>query len=617
MVTRRDFINGMAATIALGGVPIPIGRAAQPGYYPPALQGLRGSHSGAFEAAHQLAWKGVKFPVEGLASSEDYDLVIVGGGISGLSAAYFYREKFGRDKRVLIVENHDDFGGHAKRNEFELNGRMILGYGGTETIQGPKSQYSDVAAGLLKELAIDVDRFKTAFDRSFYSSKGLGRGVFFDKKNWGEDKVVIGDPFWMTDDDQRPDELNDRPLREFLMDFPLSKSDRQALIDFHESRIDHLAEMSMEEKESYLRKTSYRDYIAKNAGLSETAAKYFQGRFNDLFALSSDTVDAFTAMWTGFPGFGGIGFIDPDAHLTDGEDPYINHFPDGNASIARLLVRKLIPGAAEGSTMEDIVTAKFDYSKLDLAESPVRLRLNSIAVNVVNVKGGVEVSYVRDNNLYKVRGRKVILAGYNMMIPFLMPEIAPDQQDALRLNVKMPLVYTNVILKNWRSFMELGAHDVYSPTSFYARLKLDYPVSLGDYRFATTPDDPICVHMYSAQTTPGRGLDAREQARLGRAYLFETPYDEMEATVRDQLSGLLSGTGFDFDRDVDGITVNRWPHGYSNGINSLVDNPEEMLVKIAMARRPVGNVSIANSDSGWSALTQTAIDQAWRAVNEL
>lgn len=619
MVNRRDFLNGMAATIAIGMAPIQVGRAAaaQAGYYPPALKGLRGSHPGSFEPAHQLAWEGHKFPIAGLNVSEDYDLVIVGGGISGLSAAYFYREKYGKDKRILIVENHDDFGGHAKRNEFESDGRLILGYGGTESIQGPRSEYSEVAADLLKALAVNVDTFKTAFDRDYYYKLGLGRGVFFDKENWGQDKVVTGDPFWMTDDDQKPDQLNARSLREFIADFPLPENERTALIAFHESRVDHLAGMSMEEKEAYLRKTSYREYITKNAGLSEATAKYFQGRFNDLFACSSDTVNAFSAMWTGFPGFGGIGFIDPDEPVRDGEDPYVNHFPDGNASIARLLVRKLIPGVAEGSTMEDIVLAKFDYSKLDLDSNSVRLRLNSVAVNVVNVKSGGEVSYIHENKLYKVFGRKVILAGYNMMIPFLMPEIAQEQQDALRLNVKKPLVYTNVVLKNWQSFAKLGLHDVYSPTSFYARLKLDYPVSLGDYKFSQSPDEPICVHMYSAPTTPGKGLDAREQSRLGRAFLFETPFEEMEATVRDHLSRVLAGTGFDHERDIDGITVNRWPHGYSNSINTLVDDRQAMKAKIELARQPVGNISIANSDAGWQALTQSAIDQAWRAVNEL
>lgn len=618
---RRDFLNGVGLSIVAGMSPLEILRASaaaaadQP-YYPPALMGLRGSHPGSFEVAHHLGREGGTFPIDKLPVEETYDLVVVGGGISGLSAAWFYRDKYGPDQKILILDNHDDFGGHAKRNEFTADGRLILGYGGTESMEAPHTSYSEEATRLVRSLGIDVDRFKTAFNRTFYADKGLSRGVFFDAENWGEDKLVPGDPLWLEDDDQLLDRLNARPYKDFIADFPqLTAEDKAALVAFHEAPPDYLAGMSDDEKEEYLSTTSYRDFLIDKVKLSENAAKYFQGRFNDLFASSSDTVSCLWAMESGYPGFIGTGLAEP---VTDSEDPYICHFPDGNASIARLLVRNLVPAVSPGNSMDDIVLAKFDYSKLDLDGQPVRVRLNSIAVNVANAADGVDIGYVQHGkDLHRIKARKCVLAGYNMMIPFLFPELPDDQKEALRSNVKKPLIYTNVVLSNWQSFMKAGVHDVYSPTSTYARLKLDYPVSLGGYEHPADPDKPICAHMYCALTTPNQGLDARAQSQIGRQTLLDTPFDKIEAQVRDQLGRLLKGTGFDDQRDIIGLTANRWPHGYSYDGNLLDQSEEDGEAIIALAKRPKGNVVIANSDAGWDPLTQVAIDEAFRAVGEL
>src|ERR1700754_363580 len=159
-ITRRDFLNGTALAIAAGLTPA-AQLAAQPGYYPPALTGLRGQHVGSFEIAHALAREGRKFPVDGMPIDESYDLVVVGGGISGLAAAWFYR-RARPSARILILDNHDDFGGHAKRNEFTLDGRHVIGYGGSQSLQSPKALYSPVAKGLLRELGVDIARFETA-----------------------------------------------------------------------------------------------------------------------------------------------------------------------------------------------------------------------------------------------------------------------------------------------------------------------------------------------------------------------------------------------------------------------------------------------------------------------
>lgn len=617
-ITRRDFLNGVAVTIAAGMTPLQILQAAPDGrYYPPALTGLRGSHVGSFEVAHQMGWEKKAFDTDQLPITEHYDLVVVGGGLSGLSAAWFYREKHPKAK-ILILENHDDFGGHAKRNEFQAGGRMIIGYGGSEAFQSPNHLYSKQVNGLLKKLGVNIKRFETAFDRQFYPSLGLSRGVFFDKENFGEDKLVTGDPTPMVADDIAPDRLNARAISDFINDFPLPPADRQALIELHTAPKDYLPGKTAEEKATYLAATSYRDFLLKNVGLSEGAVKYFQSRTNDFMALSIDAVASSDAYSVGFPGFAGMNLapISEEA-AAEMEEPYIYHFPDGNASVARLLVRSLIPGVAPGHTMDDIVLAAFDYAKLDQPRAAVRLRLNSTAVSVRNVGDGVHVGYSRGGQLAQVSGKRCILACYNMMIPYLLKDLPAPQAHALSQNVKYPLVYTKVVIRNWQSFQKLGVHEIYAATQPYSRIKLDYPVSMGGYDHPRDPTQPIGLHMVYVPTSPNSGMNARDQARAGRGKLYGQTFEQLEAQLRDQLQRMLGPGGFEHERDILAITVNRWSHGYASFSNSLFDKADESEALMKVAKKPLGHVSIANSDAAWSAYAHAAIDEAYRAVGEI
>ncbi|QHF43496.1 spermidine dehydrogenase [Pseudomonas sp. S35] len=617
-ITRRDFLNGVAITVAAGMTPLQLLQAAPDGrYYPPALTGLRGSHVGSFEVAHQMGWEKKVFDTEKLPITEEYDLVVVGGGLSGLSAAWFYREQHPKAK-ILILENHDDFGGHAKRNEFQAGGRTIIGYGGSEALQSPNHLYSKEVNGLLKKLGVTIKRFETAFDRQFYPGLGLSRGVFFDKENFGEDKLVTGDPTPMVADDIAPDQLNARSLADFINDFPLPAADRQALIALHTAPRDYLPGKTAEQKADYLAATSYRDFLLKDVGLSEGAVKYFQSRTNDFMALSIDAVAAADAYSVGFPGFSGMNLapISEEA-AAEMEEPYIYHFPDGNASVARLLVRSLIPGVAPGHTMDDIVLAAFDYARLDQPKAAVRLRLNSTAVSVRNVGDGVHIGYSRGGQLAQVRGNRCILACYNMMIPYLLKDLPAPQAHALSQNVKYPLVYTKVVIRNWQSFQTLGVHEIYAATQPYSRIKLDYPVSMGGYEHPRDPTQPIGLHMVYVPTSPNSGMNARDQARAGRGKLYGQTFEQLEAQLRDQLQRMLGPGGFNHERDILAITVNRWSHGYASFSNSLFDDADESEAWMTLAKKPLGHVSIANSDAAWSAYAHAAIDEAFRAVGEV
>ena len=607
-ISRRDFLNGIALTIASGLTPAEQ-IAANPARYPPALTGLRGQHPGSFEVAHRVGRAGEHYRCGDI--EESYDLVVVGGGISGLAAAWFFRRAAGPSSRILILDNLDDFGGHAKRNEFALDGRGIIGYGGSQSMQSPRTLYSDVAKGLLRELGVDIACFETAFDRNLYASLGLTRGIFFASEAFGRDVLVPGD---MTRMSEVTTAASPQALAESFTAFPISEASKAQLVALYDPTRDPLAGRSVDEKRNLLKTTSYRDYLTKICGCSEEVANCFQGRTLGFFALGCDAVPAADVREFGYPGFAGLGL--PADSAAEWKEPYIYHFPDGNASLARLLVRSLVPSIAPGHDMDDIVLARFDYDALDRPEQNVRIRLDSTCVDVREAGDKVLVGYVRAGAAHRIAAKQVVLACFHMMIPHIVPDLPQPQRAALAQNVKAPLVYTNVLVRHWRPWIELKVHDIVAPMSFHSRVALDFPVSLGGYRHARDPAEPILLHLEHVPGAPNSGLDARAQFRTGRTKLLEMTFADFEARIRDELDRMLGAGGFSSARDIAAITVNRWAHGYGYVANSLfdADDYEDTIVR---ARQPFGRIAIANSDAGGDAYAHLAIDQAARAVREL
>ncbi len=604
-ITRRDFMNGIAIAVA-GAAGVDLSRAQTAPLYPPGRDGLRGSHDGSFEAAHRLR-DGARFDISQAPLAEHYDLAVVGAGISGLAAAHFYRQRR-PNARVLLLDTNDDFGGHAKRNEFVVDGQILLGYGGTQSIDGPAHHWDGVAKSLLKDLGIDVQRFNKAFDQEFYARWNLNHGVFFKKEVFGVDRLVRR-PFgtWQEVDEAPHDS---QALRSYLDQLPLGDQARAQLFDMIWSDRDVLSGKTARQRLGILEHLSYRDFLKQYWQADEEVLKYLQTRTHDLWAVGIDAVPASETL--GMPGLK----AQRAALSSEHEEPYIYHFPDGNASIARLLVRRLIPGIAPGSTMEDIVLARFDYGQIDRAEHPVRIRLNSTVVDVRNVDRGVEIAYVSGGKISRVAAADCVLACYHAMIPYIASETDAEQRAALHDNVRAPLVYVNVVVRNWQPWHKLGVAAIDNPGGTYAA-SLDFPVSLDSYKFSADPSKPVCLHLVHTPCAPNQGLNMREQYRAGRTRLYTMSFGDFEREIRDELGRMLGSAGFDFDRDVAAITVNRWPHGYAYTPTPLYDDPAHQASIAKLARRRLGRIAIANSDSGWDAYTHVAIDQAHRAVAEL
>jgi spermidine dehydrogenase len=631
-IKRRDFLNGAAIAIAAGSTlsarslfasgsesaeqllhtPAPDGLGKE--YYPPTLTGIRGSHKGSFEVAHDLAWRGNK-PEHYSELDEDYDLVIVGGGISGLAAAYLYQQQAGADKNILILDNHDDFGGHAKRNEFQLGDRTLLAYGGSVCLE--TMSFSKTVSRVMDELGVDLEKLNAAREPGYMISElntDSESGYFLNKKHFGQNKMIYGSWWnvWQGDEE----------ALKLLDSLNLPAEQLQRLRDLITGENDLLNDLSVLEAKDYIASTSYEEFLTTRAGLTPETVRLFAPFTQMAMGLDNDSTSVEMACLLGYPGANSVGYVGKLANKALNyfkEGIQFPTFPDGNASIARLLVRKLIPEVAPGNSMEDIIDARFDYSQLDRGDSPVRIRLNSTAVNVKNIDGGVEVSYVQNGKPYILKGKHSILACYNGLIPHLCPELPAAQKENLKYGVKIPLVFTNVLLRSGAAVNAAGPVQYHCPGSYFSVVTKAAPVSLGSYRDNSTGDNPLVLWMFNAPAPRNNGeQSARDLYRLGRHKLFGTPFASYEKEVKDQLTEMFGANGFDAERDIEAITVNRWSHGYAYDYNSLYDPEwEEGEAPHELGRAPIGRISIANSDSEAAAYLHSAIDAAARAVGEI
>ena len=573
-------------------------------YYPPALTGLRGSHPGSNDHAHSLAWGRSSDWGPTTELTEEYDLVVVGGGLSGLAAAYFYQQRHGQDKKVLILDNHDDFGGHAKRNEHTIDGNLRITYGGSQSLVEPKHG-SEVVLDLLRDIGVDLERFKTAYDVDFYRRNDLGAVTYFNKKVFGEDRVVRH-PYCNYPNYVEGLQATRLSHEEAARQAPLSARGNEQLLRVLNGGL-HEIKVPQEELETHIRSHSYFDYLKGTLGVDDPGVLRMARHSGlDWAGTGTDLMTIRTAKRCGALGFAPVAVFDED-------NPYIHHFPDGNAGVARALVKKLIPNVGKGDNAEELVLAKFDYAELDRPSNSVRIRLNSTVVNVRH--GGdprslseVFVKYINDNKACQVSGKSAVMACYNMMIPHIVSDLPEEQVAALRLQAKSPLQYTSVGLKNWRAIREIGMGMAMSPGNMHQAVLMDFPVSMGGYEYTKTPDEPCVIQMISCPYGETVGAPRLEQFREARYRMLSLQFEDYEEEIRSHLSGMLPKGLFDFDRDVESISVNRWAHGYTSA------GPGDSVKR---GRQPFGRITIANCDSAPGSDAKTAIRMASRAVNEL
>ncbi len=650
-ISRRDFLDGVA--VAIGGAMIPTlaggapaaaqtafrpapvsAKQVAPSDYPPMITGLRGQTDEAKNAGHAVRdGTALSAPVD---TGEFYDLVVVGAGMAGLGAAYFYRKQI-PGARVLLIEACPDYGGHAVRNEFMVDGKRLIAGGGTYALWRPNT-FTPEAQELLRDIGIDRARYEKQVAETPDPAKELGlrQAMFFDKESYGDggsDRLVMDPPpemgLWRYEG--RGVTTSAQELAEFFAQTPYSPGTREGLTKLFTEHRDWMADVPASGKVAQLKKMSYIDFVSNVVKIHPDAVDYIlsvgaTGATNQ--TAGTDTFSAWYAWRRGMPGFRGMDLPDASQLSNLVKDPGLNiRFPDNAATAARLLVRWLIPDAVPGRTMDDAVLQRVDYSALDRPENDVRIRLSSTAIRARHLGDPlaareVEVTYMRNGTPQNVRARGVVMACFNAIVPYLVPDLPEAQKAALHLAVRKPLVTTNVAIRNWRAFEKLGVSSVSCPGKFFSSFSLDFSPAIGGYQTPTTPDDPIVVYMRLSERIlekAGSGLPPREQWKVSRTELENIPFETFERNVREQLNEVLGPGGFDADRDIAGIIVNRWGHAYAPGSNELFDPDysHRMDAPWVVGRQQFGRITISNSDAAWVSLTNAAWQQSHRAVIEL
>jgi spermidine dehydrogenase len=579
------------------------------------------------------------------------DLVVVGAGASGLAAAKWYQDRFGPDSRILLIDPLPDFGGHSHRNEFHIGDTTLLRNGGTVNLDSigtwnrPAGSLLDIpgsygqpALDLLAFCGVDPANFPSTAGPGIPGSYGLRTMLLFPRRDFGQDYLVAN-------------KTGAQSWTEFLAGTPYSPQAREGIARvFDDETTDWISlkhgPKTDQEKKAILARITYKRYLMDYVGLNEQAASWFQRRSHGLFAAGIHVTQA-GDMWAleedGFAGLGlnsdifpGIGRIAQQDIQEDGGPT--RAWPDGNTSLLRLLVSKLIPNAigdvgGARPTQETILVADADYRQLDKRSNDVRIRLRHTVVDVRPAKGGrhklAEIVYVPTGGDCRrgerVRARHVVMACWNRVTARLVDGLPRDQVTNLDYARKAPLIYCRVALRNWQAFADAKISSVQprGNSLFWDSTTLQAGVRFGSVYGPTrnTPDKPALI---SLTCTPG-SLRARSQLESyeeGRRTMLEMSFRDYEDAIVDVLDRSLNVAGGDFDpgRDIEAIAVNRWNYGYAYELTSIYDpslfGPVANQPQVK-GRRPYRNVAIANSDSGAFAYTHSAINEAYRAVQEL
>lgn len=615
-MTRRDFLNGvlLGSGAVLLDLPAPVrlfaetledksyhggvgDYASSNGNTAEVIRAFRSIESGVYRSPGQ----------EISETNELYDLVVAGGGLSGLGAAYeFFKYAPGKAK-CLVLENHQIFGGTAKRNEFIVNGERLIGPQGSNAfgvIDRPgihgyeiytelgiptEFEYGELAPGL-KPLDFDPTNFGY---RLWFDSMSIGH--YFTGE--GQDVPAKWIPgFWENKLEGTP--YPERVRRDFLRW-------RNVTAGKHDG-IDY---------DQWLDSMTYQHYLEKVLNLDTEITRYAHPVLASVAGLGCDVISAYAARQVSMPGF-------PEfrGHLSL-RNSHWHSFPGGNDVFCRYLVKALIPDAIEGDNdFSDIHNGGVRFPALDREGSKVRIRLGSSVVRVDHIDPQVKqktvaVIYLRGGKLYRLKARGVVMACGSRLSRQLVTDLPSGYKDAYAQFHVSPILVANVALTNWRFLYKLGFTACKWLDGFGFGCNIRKPMYVGNYRPSLHPDKPAILTFYVSFHRPG--LSIEEQGEGGRKKLLGTSYAEFEALIINQMKQLFTDSGFQAERDIAGIILNRWTYAYVNPQPGFYFGKDGKPAPRDVIRKPFGRVSFAHSELNGHQHWVEAIEEGKRATRQV
>jgi spermidine dehydrogenase len=607
-ITRRDFLNasliGAGAALLEAAAPSRLLAQARPFDGPSGIGDYarsNGNTEAVLRVGHDLRDGKyaalLKNPID---TGESYDLVVVGGGISGLAAAYEFKQHKTPKQTCLILENHPIFGGEAKENEFMVNGQRLVGPQGSNGTIVP-----DPPVRLPYDLDGDYYHMNSAL-YDFYTELGMPRKYQFQR--WDPSLKTLqfardNYEFYIWEDRS--------PSLGYFFDShgwvrDIWANDLQGTPYSAQVKKDFLAWRSAAKRyypgadfPKWLDGMTYRDYIEKAMGLSPEVTRYADPILASGIGPCCDAISAYAAYRLGMPGFGGFGrgeglFGNPM------DQSRVFTFPGGNSGVARYFVKGLIPASfAGGNTLAEVINGRVNFKALDEPQSAVRMHLGSTAIAVQHEAGSpnpraVEVNYVKDGKVYRLRACAVIMAGGSWITRHAVLDLPPEYAAAYRQFYRSPMLVVNVALTNWRFLYKLGITACRWFRGFGFTCNIRQPMLVGDYQPPLHPDKPIVLTFYVPFYYPG--FSTEEQGSKGRTELLGTTYLEYERAIRKQMVKLFSSGGFDPRSDIAGIILNRWGHAYVDAQPGFYFPKDGGPAPRDVIRKRYGRISFAHSE---------------------
>jgi spermidine dehydrogenase len=604
-ISRRDFMN--ATLLASGGALLSgltphqllaqMGKDNWTGYG--GVGDYADSHGNTFEvmtAGHQI--RDHVFadpPQQAEETGEVFDYVVVGGGLSGLASALYVRQKASQ-ANCLVLENHPIFGGEAKRNEFIVDGHRLMAPQGSDHFDTP--QPGSPMDSFYASIGVDATKFEYQAWKSSSPEIPIGRsfedirppyGIYFGA-NFGPQPSGM----WVVD-----------PWSKKLAGAPMPETMRSEILRYRQ-----LGAVAGQEHPHDLDAITMEDYMIRKFGLSrDTIRKFLLPGPGDGFGIGPDVLSAYAF------GFGG----DP---MNYGDEADLQSFPGGNGGFARHMVKTLIPESIPGPrTLEAVCRGPVNFDALDKVGEHVRIRLGSTVVRVEHEGPAehsdfVRVTYTRHGKVYRLKARGVVMAGGSWTTKHIVIDLPSEQRGAYAQFFRSPCMLVNIALRNWRFLYKLGISGafLYGGLGVYGSVRKTPTFGTKDKTIG--PDSPVVMTIKVLFCRPG--LPLVEQQTAGRAELLSTSFRDYERRVREQLTEMFAGTGFDAKRDVAGLVLNRWGHAYCSPQPGFFFGKDGQPAPREILRRaPFGRIAFANTDLSGDPGHTTAIAEGQRAANQL